>query len=634
MYIDLVTINLCPGQGGGGVKPSGTLEISENGVYNVYSYSSASVDVHPSTSLSETYISNGNYNITGEFNGGVITVDVPAPQFVTETLSVSANGTYNPGQGVDGYSQVVVDVPQSVTGFTEKEVTEGIKIVNLSNSASYVHPFVFEKDNYLQTVNLPNCTSVGENAFALCNNLSSVYLPNCTNIGESAFSGCRNLQNINIENCLFLSGAVLNGTKISEINLPKCRYLSGQVFYDCKSLVSVSLPKCDCLNFGVFESTLIKSISLPNCKYIGGNVFNYCKLLSSISLPNCIYIYDRCFSDCSSLSILDLPNCMFVGASAFYGTTLLNSVSLPNCRYIGGIAFQYCRSLSEELNLPACGYIGGAIVNDTNVTKANIPMVISFNDWYGNPAFVTSNFSELHLCIDVYGCPEYSLVIGSITKLHSGEGSIYVNEQNYSYFISARGWSNISSIIYSVSGDSYPLISGSDGLLYGSTKAVRNNYSIYTNINSTNLTSISLPNCEYINNYTFTSCQNLTSVSLPNCEYIGSYAFIGCSNITGFSLPNCKFIGDGAFSNCRCSLFTSLTLPNCRYIGGQAFYNCKSLSEIYFPGSEVCFIQQTTMWNTGLEGIRLKFYVPASLIDEYKTALWWSNYSSYIFPIE
>ena len=216
------------------------------------------------------------------------------------------------------------------------------------------------------------------------------------------------------------------------------------------------------------------------------------------------------------------------------------------------------------------------------------------------------------MCIDVYGCPEYSLVISTSTKLHSGEGSIYVNEQNYSYFISASGWSNISSIIYSVSGDSYPLISGSDGLLYGGTKAVRNNYSIYTNINST----------------------NLTSVSLPNCEYIGSYAFNKCSNITGFLLPNCKFIGGEAFRGCSCSLFTSLTLPNCRYIGGQAFYDCKSVSEIYFPGSEVCFIEQTTMWNTGLAGMRLKFYVPASLIDEYKTALWWSSMADRIFPIE
>ena len=630
MYIDLVTINLCPGQGGGGVKPSGTLEISENGVYNVYSYSSASVDVHPSASLSETYISNGNYNITGEFNGGMVTVNVPSPQFVTETLNVSENGTYNPGEGVDGYSQVVVDVPQSVTGFTEKEITEGVQIVNLSNSASYVHPYVFEKDNYLQTVNLPNCISVGENAFAYCSNLTTVSLPECKTIGSDAFSGCRNLQNINIENCLFLSGNVFADTKISEINLPKCRYLSGGVFSNCKSLVSVSLPKCDCLNFGVFRYALIKSISLPNCKFIGGWVFNDCSLLSIISLPNCIYISDRCFSSCSSLSILDLPNCMYAGSSAFYDAKLLNSISLPNCRYIGGIAFQYCRSLSEELNLPACGYIGGAIVNDTNVTKANIPMVVSFNDWYGNPAFVTSNFSELHLCIDVYGCPAYSLVISTSTKLHSGEGSIYVNEQNYSYFISASGWSNISSIIYSVSGDSYPLISGSDGLLYGGTKAVGSNYSIYTNINSTNLTSVSLPNCEYINAFTFTRCESLTSVSLPNCEFIGSYAFERCSNITGFSLPNCKFIGGQAFSGCRCSLFTSLTLPNCRYIEGEAFYGCKYVSEIYFPGSEVCYIEQTTMWNTGN---RLKFYVPASLIDEYKTALWWSSMANRIFPI-
>ena len=553
--------------GGGGVNPSGTLEISENGVYDVYSYASASVNV-----------------------------------------------------------------PQSVTGFTEKEITEGIKVVNLSNSASYVHPYVFEKDNYLQTVNLPNCISVGENAFALCNNLSSVYLPNCTSIGENAFSGCINLQNINIENCLFISGAILGSTKISEINLPKCRYLSGRVFYNCKSLVSVSLPNCEYISGSTFRGCYnLTSISLPNCKFISGNVFEYCSLLSSVSVPNCVYIDTNCFGTCSSLSMLNLPNCEYVGSGVFYYDKLLNSVSLPNCRYISGIAFQYCTSLTEELNLPACGYIGGAIVNDTNVTKANIPMVISFNKWYGNPVFCTSNFSELHLCIDVYGCPTYSNVISTMTKLHSGEGSIYVNEQNYSYFISASGWSNISSIIYSVSGDSYPLISGSDGLLYGGTKAVASNYSIYTNINCTNLTSVSLPNCEYINEYTFKDCYNLTNVSLPNCKFIGSYAFEYCSLLSSVSLPNCKFIGSKAFSNCSCSLFTSLTLPNCRYIGFQAFYNCRFVSEIYFPGSEVCYIDPAAMWNMG--GASVKFYVPASLIDEYKSALWWSSFSSQIFAI-
>ena len=622
-------------------KPEDSLveTITSNGSYSytpeegrVFSDADITVDVHPTESLSRTYTSNGNYDITGEFNGGVVTVDVPAPQFVTETLNVSANGTYNPGQGVDGYSQVVVDVPESVIGFTEKEITEGIQIANLSNSASYVSPNVFANNRYIQTVNLPNCISVGDNAFASCYNLSSVYLPNCEFIGFSVFNNCTNLQNINIENCLYLSGSTFTRTKISEINLPKCIYLSGSVFNNCRSLVSISLPKCEYLYGGMFENTNITSISLPNCKYIIKDVFNYCRSLSSVSLPNCVYIDGSCFRNCSSLSMLDLPNCEYVGSGVFNWANLLSSVSLPNCRVISGIAFQYCTSLSEKLNLPACGYIGGAVVNDTNVTKANIPMAISFNKWYGNPVFCTSNFSELHLCIDVYGCPSYSDVISTSTKLHSGEGSIYVNEQNYSYFISASGWSNISSIIYSVSGDSYPLISGSDGLLYGSTKAVGSNYSIYTNINSKNLTIVSLPNCEFINESTFSYCYNLTSVSLPNCNFIGPYAFNGCSNITGFSLPNCKFIGSYAFNGCSCSLFTSLTLPNCRYIGSYAFEYCKFISEIYFPGSEVCFIDWTTMRNTG--GSTVKFYVPASLIDEYKSALWWSSMTDRIFPIE
>ena len=40
-----------------------------------------------------------------------VTVDVPQPEPVIESLSVSENGTYSAPTGVDGYSPVVVDVP-------------------------------------------------------------------------------------------------------------------------------------------------------------------------------------------------------------------------------------------------------------------------------------------------------------------------------------------------------------------------------------------------------------------------------------------------------------------------------------------------------------------------------------------
>ena len=309
MYINLITIDLCPGQGGGGVNPSGTLEISENGVYDVYSYASASVDVHPSaslsetyttngtktitgefnggsitinvhpsTSLSETYISNGNYNITGEFNGGVITVDVPAPQFVTETLNVSANGTYNPGQGIDGYSQVVVDVP--ISGWDQKSVTEGVQIVNLSNSASYVNSYAFINNRYLQTVNLPNCKSVGENAFYKCYSLSQVSLPMCNYISGSAFYTCSSLTQINLPMCSNIGrGAFYSCISLTQINLPMCRYIDSAAFQSCSSLTQINLPMCSYINRGAFG--YCSSLSIITIGYS-----SICSLVTSAALSN------------------------------------------------------------------------------------------------------------------------------------------------------------------------------------------------------------------------------------------------------------------------------------------------------------------------------------------------------------
>ena len=293
MYINLITIDLCPGQNGGGVSPSGTLTISTNGEYNVYSYASASVDVHPSISLSETYLSNGSYTITGEFNGGMVTVNVPSPQFVTEPLSVSANGTYTPGQGVDGYSQVVVDVPQSVTGFTEKDLTEGaIDIINLNNSASFVAGGAFFYNNTIQTVNLPYATYVNNYAFTNCNSLSQVSLPVCSYIGEGAFRYCISL---------------------SQVSLPMCEYVYDDAFQNC---------------------SILNSIYLPVVRSIGSVCFNNCRSLSSIMLPECIDLYRNVFTGCSMLSTIVLPKLQTVDDRAF--RCLSNQFGYTLSLYMGG----------------------------------------------------------------------------------------------------------------------------------------------------------------------------------------------------------------------------------------------------------------------------------------------------------
>lgn len=386
MYIDLVTINLCPGQGGGGVKPSGTLEISENGVYDVYSYASANVNV-------------------------------------------------------------------PTTGFNEREVTEGVyDIVNLNNSASYVHTYALQSNLSLMTVDLPDCAEVYEGAFKGCKYLTSVNLPMCNSIGSSGFGICYSLSQVNLPivktigqmafvQCellssltlctdvywtipfgtrtyvgtpivnpsssasiyvrsdtyslwislqfwsdysskfvsvpvsgpaLSFSNGILSGmtkaiardftsylsvstSDITGVSLPECKYLMNSTFAGM-SLNSVYLPECELLYGYTFQSVPISSIDLPKCKRMIQNDFYLCQDLQNINLPQCDYLGPKTFGYCINLKSIDLPLCTTVGTNAFDFCFNMSSVSLPMCKYVGPNAFHSTLALSS-VNLPVCSRI-------------------------------------------------------------------------------------------------------------------------------------------------------------------------------------------------------------------------------------------------------------------------------------
>ena len=162
------------------------------------------------------------------------------------------------------------------------------------------------------------------------------------------------------------------------------------------------------------------------------------------------------------------------------------------------------------------------------------------------------------------------------------------------------------------------------------------------------LTSVNLPNCKNIKPNAFMSCYSLISVNLPKCVYINGGAFKSCNNLASINLPLCKYIYNGPFEYCYsltyinlplcitisdaafrfCSGLTSINIPLCSIINRIAFYSCTNLREVYLNRvTSVTIIESDTFSNCPK---LTSIYVPASLVNAFKTAQYWSSISNKI----
>lgn len=140
------------------------------------------------------------------------------------------------------------------------------------------------------------------------------------------------------------------------------------------------------------------------------------------------------------------------------------------------------------------------------------------------------------------------------------------------------------------------------------------------------LKSVDLPNCKSIGAYAFASCSVLQSISLQNCLYISNNTFMNCSTLSSIDLPNCSYINYGGFVSCWA--LSLIKLPICEYIGNWTFNFCSSLFQVYLNSvTSVTTISSNTFSRCpNLTSI----YVPASLVNAFKTAPNWSSISNKI----
>ena len=98
------------------------------------------------------------------------------------------------------------------------DIIEGTSFIN--DRITTVRNELFKSCTSLTTIDLSECTSIGEYAFQYCTSLTTVNLPKCTSIGGYAFYSCTNL---------------------TTVDLPKCTSIRSYTFSSCTNLTTVIL---------------------------------------------------------------------------------------------------------------------------------------------------------------------------------------------------------------------------------------------------------------------------------------------------------------------------------------------------------------------------------------------------------
>ena len=227
----------------GGIVPSGTSTIIENGIYDVTNFASASVSVAG--------------------GGGGITADDVAMRTISG--DISGNASYIGDNAFRNCSALTtVSFP----------------------SATYISSYAFYNCSALTSANFPNTTYIGSYAFDGCPALTTVSSPKVTNISTYAFYNCSALTAASFPSATYIaSNAFRSCSALTTVSFPNATTISTYAFAGCSALTTVSFPKATSIGASAFYScSKLTTVSFPSATTISSNAFGYCYNLLSLYL--------------------------------------------------------------------------------------------------------------------------------------------------------------------------------------------------------------------------------------------------------------------------------------------------------------------------------------------------------------
>lgn len=136
----------------------------------------------------------------------------------------------------------------------------------------------------------------------------------------------------------------------------------------------------------------------------------------------------------------------------------------------------------------------------------------------------------------------------------------------------------------------------------------------------------------------FCRCSMLKEVSMPLATYLGNSTFAQCSQLKSIHLPNATNIGGSCFLSCI--RLQTVSLPKVSYINAGVFSRCYNLLSVYLMGSSRVGLAGNAFMSTPISnytastgGVHGSIFVPASLYDQYISALNWSVFSDRIVSV-
>ena len=334
--------------------------LTELGNYEFY-YCSSLVSITLPASL-ETF---GNYL----FEGCSSLEEVTFLSLTDDSLSFrSSNAPFN--EGLTSLKKITLGDGVTYIPNYMFYGAEGAEIVFSENcKIKGIGDYAF-RDTAISSIDLSECTEIGEYAFVNCTFTSFVVPYGITSLGTNVFQNCTALETVWLPDTLTaLPSTLFDGcTALKTVYTYKLDEAGKMVALNDIEEGTADLSCITNIPNYSFQNTAIKQVIFSDeLTTIGTDAF-LGSALTSVTVPGSVATVDtHAFENCVSLETVVIEEGVtIIDTSAFAGCTALQEISLPDTLLtIETNAFNGCTSL-KEITIPA------------NVTKLNVSV---FNGW-------------------------------------------------------------------------------------------------------------------------------------------------------------------------------------------------------------------------------------------------------------